>query len=82
MDGWEETGNSLRKTFTFDSFNQAIAWMQEAAIEVDALNHHPSWTNVYNRVEVELTTHDAGNTVTEKDHQLANILDQCYRKFS
>ncbi len=82
MEGWQEIDNSLQKTYTFTSFNDAMKWMQEASIEIDSLNHHPSWTNIYNRVEVELTTHDAGNTVTEKDLQLAAMLDRCYTGYN
>ena len=52
-----------------------MEWMQKASIEIEKLNHHPEWTNVYNKVEVRLTTHDAGNIVTEKDWELARILD-------
>ena len=72
---WTEQNNALNKTYTFKSFNDAISWMQKASVEIDRLNHHPEWTNIYNRVIVKLTTHDAGNTVTAKDRELAKILD-------
>lgn len=75
MTSWKEENNKLTKTFTFKNFGDAIKWMVKASYEIEKLNHHPEWTNVYNKVHVCLTTHDAENTVTEKDQQLAEILD-------
>lgn len=72
---WTEHNNALHKTFAFSGFSAALEWMQKASLEIEKLNHHPKWTNIYNKVIVELTTHDAGNIVTEKDWQLAQILD-------
>ena len=72
---WIEEKNSLNKTFVFSDFLSAINWMQMAAPQIEALNHHPEWTNVYNKVHVKLCTHDAQNTITEKDRTLANLLD-------
>ena len=72
---WIEEKNSLNKTFVFPDFLSAMAWMQKAAPPIEALNHHPEWTNVYNKVMVKLCTHDAQNTITEKDRTLANLLD-------
>lgn len=72
---WIEKENSLQKTFVFDDFRKAIDWMAKASVEIDKLNHHPEWYNIYNKVHVVLRTHDAGNTVTEKDRELALILD-------
>ena len=72
---WIEKEDSLQKTYIFDDFKQAIQWMAKASIEIDKLNHHPEWYNIYNKVHVVLRTHDAGNTVTEKDRELALILD-------
>ena len=76
MNNWKEENNSLNKTFTFKNFAEAMAWMVRASYAIEKLNHHPEWTNVYNKVTVKLTTHDAGNTVTEKDRELAKILDE------
>jgi 4a-hydroxytetrahydrobiopterin dehydratase len=73
---WTEHNNRLQKTFKFKTFADAIGWMQKAALKIDELDHHPEWTNVYNKVHVVLCTHDAGNIVTEKDRELAHILDQ------
>jgi 4a-hydroxytetrahydrobiopterin dehydratase len=77
MNGWIEENNALHKTFTFKTFPEAMQWMQKASVEIDKLNHHPEWTNIYNTVKVKLYTHTAGDTVTAKDHQLASILDNC-----
>lgn len=72
---WIEQNNALHKTFVFADFASAMAWMVKAGYAIEKLNHHPEWTNVYNKVLVKLTTHDAGNTVTEKDRKLAELLD-------
>lgn len=75
MNNWKEENNALHKTFVFGGFPEAMAWMVKASYAIEKLNHHPEWTNVYNRVEVKLTTHDAGNQITELDGKLADILD-------
>lgn len=72
---WKEENNKLHKTFVFNDFAEAMAWMVKAAFAIEKLNHHPEWTNVYNRVSVSLCTHDAGNVVTDKDRELAKVLD-------
>lgn len=72
---WIEENNSLTKTYVFKDFLAAIAWMNIAAPQIQALNHHPEWTNIYNKVMVKLCTHDANNTVTLKDRELAQLLD-------
>jgi 4a-hydroxytetrahydrobiopterin dehydratase len=73
---WTEHNNQLHKTFKFKTFIEAIEWMQKAAVVIDQLNHHPEWTNMYNKVHVTLCTHDAGNIITEKDRTLAQLLDE------
>lgn len=70
-DNWIEKDNTLYRKFTFKDFSEAFAFMTRVAMEAEKLNHHPKWTNVWNTVELWLNTHDAGDTVTEKDHQLA-----------
>lgn len=75
MSNWDESTNKLTKTFEFKSFEEAILFMVRASEEISQLNHHPEWTNVYNKVMVKLSTHDAGNIVTEKDWELARVLD-------
>ena len=71
---WKETDNSLQGTFIFMDFTQAFAFMTEVAIVAEKQNHHPNWSNVWNKVSFELNTHDAGGTVTPKDHKLAEAI--------
>lgn len=75
MNGWTETENQLKKTFEFSSFQEAMQWMSKAIPVIEEMNHHPEWTNVYNKVHVVLRTHSAGNTVTPLDRKLAMALD-------
>ncbi len=78
---WKETKKKLTATFTFEDFAQAFAFMVEVAFHAEKHNHHPTWTNTYNTVDIELTTHDAGNTVTEKDKKLADTIENLYKKY-
>lgn len=78
---WKENKDGLHKTYEFKAFADAIGFMSFCRPAIDQLNHHPEWTNEYNRLEVRLRTHDAGNQVTEKDKQLAVLLDQKYQEF-
>ena len=71
---WSVNNNKLHKEFKFDNFNQAFGFMTRAAMEIEKMNHHPEWFNVYNRITVELTTHDAGG-ITKNDINLARILN-------
>ncbi len=73
---WAETDNKLYKKFEFSNFSEAFAFMTRVAIEAEKMNHHPLWTNVWNRVEIWLSTHDAGDIVTEKDKKLADRIDK------
>jgi 4a-hydroxytetrahydrobiopterin dehydratase len=77
---WEENKNSLTRTYEFKDFVAAIAFMVNSAFYIDQMNHHPEWTNSYNKVKVILSTHDAGNKVTEKDRALADRLDKVYEE--
>lgn len=72
---WTEQDNKLKKTFQFQDFSEAFGFMTRVAIIAEKMNHHPTWTNTWNKVSFELSTHDAGNKVTEKDHQLAAAID-------
>ena len=72
---WIEKNNQLQRTFVFNDFVEAFGFMTRAALISERMNHHPTWTNTYNKVNVVLTTHDAGNTVTKKDKDLAHALD-------
>lgn len=73
---WKEEDNKLKKTFEFKDFVAAFGFMSSVAIIAEKMNHHPNWSNVYNTVSFELSTHDAGNVVTEKDHRLASEIDK------
>lgn len=72
---WTEENNSLYRNFGFRDFSEAFAFMTRVALEAEKMNHHPRWTNVWNRVEIWLSTHDAGDIVTEKDRKLAKKID-------
>lgn len=74
--GWNVEPTALTKTFQFASFREAISFMVRAAFEAEDMNHHPEWTNIYNRVVVRLNTHDAGGKVTAKDVELATRLQR------
>ena len=72
---WVEQNNTLKRQFQFADFSEAFAFMTRVAMLAEKANHHPYWTNVYNRVEIQLSTHDAGNVVTQKDYDLAAQID-------
>ncbi|AFS83398.1 4a-hydroxytetrahydrobiopterin dehydratase [Candidatus Nitrosopumilus sediminis] len=74
LPGWSVVKEKLHKEFEFASFNEAFGFMTRAAMEIEKMNHHPEWFNVYNRITVELTTHDAGG-ITKNDVNLAKILN-------
>lgn len=73
---WIEQNSTLYRSFTFKDFKEAFAFMTKVAALAEKHNHHPTWTNTYNKVEVWLTTHDAGNAITQKDEDLADAIDQ------
>jgi len=73
---WQETGNKLYKKFQFKNFSEAFAFMTRVAMEAEKMDHHPLWTNVWNTVEIWLSTHDAGDIVTGKDRELAARIDK------
>lgn len=72
---WHEANQTLHKKFEFENFIEAFAFMTKVAITAEKMNHHPEWKNVYNKVEITLTTHDKGNTITQKDRDLAKAID-------
>lgn len=78
---WKEEEDSLQASFQFKDFAEAFAFMTEIAFAAEKLNHHPNWSNVWNTVDIQLSTHDAGNTVTEKDRTLARVIDQIFKKY-
>jgi 4a-hydroxytetrahydrobiopterin dehydratase len=73
---WQEIDNSLYQKFQFKNFSEAFGFMTRVAIEAEKLNHHPVWKNVWSTVEIWLTTHDSGNTITGLDRKLAEEIDK------
>jgi len=71
---WKELNNTLTKQFEFKNFIEAFSFMTKVALIAEKMSHHPEWKNVYNKVEITLTTHDEGNMITEKDRKLANAI--------
>lgn len=74
LEGWRHVGDHIEKTYRFSNFVRAFGWMASAALCAERLNHHPEWKNVYNRVDVQLSTHDAGG-LTKLDFELAKQMD-------
>ncbi|CAN5610109.1 hypothetical protein BH10BAC4_BH10BAC4_17630 [soil metagenome] len=72
---WKQKNNKLTKTFKFKDFTDAFGFMTRVALVAEKMDHHPTWTNTYNTVSFELSTHDAGDTVTALDKKLANAID-------
>ena len=72
---WKEENNKLSRSFTFSDFSEAFGFMTRVAMLADKMDHHPEWSNVYNRVDIHLSTHDAGDVVTDKDRALAKAID-------
>lgn len=75
MTSFKEVNQALCASFEFADFTTAWAFMTQVALVAEKMDHHPEWSNVYNRVEIKLTTHDAGNTITEKDRKLATLIE-------
>lgn len=76
LPGWSHRDGALHRAWRFASFRAAIAFMRDAADDIERLDHHPEWTNAYDRVSVRLTTHDAGDLVTARDVELARLLER------
>lgn len=74
-ENWTEKDNSLYRKIEFKDFKEAFEFMKQVAAEAEKVNHHPLWTNVYNKVEIWLSTHDAGDTITEQDIKLAEKIN-------
>lgn len=72
---WTEENNSLYRKFQFNDFSQAFAFMTRVAMAAEKMDHHPTWKNTWNTVEIWLSTHDAGNTITQKDRTLSSKID-------
>ena len=76
LSGWEHKDNGIEKSFEFKNFTEAFAFMTQVAMIAEKMDHHPDWSNVYNKVSIRLSTHDAGNVVTDRDHALAAKIDE------
>ena len=76
---WKKQQNKLYRKFIFKDFSEAFAFMTRVALAAEKAEHHPEWTNVYNKVEIWLNTHDAGDIVTDKDKQLAKAIDAIFK---
>lgn len=76
LPGWEVREGKLHKAYKFDSFAAAMGWMVSVAIHADKMDHHPEWSNVYNRVSVDLVTHDLGNAISNLDVELAQKMEK------
>ena len=73
---WTNLDNKLYRLFKFKDFSQAFSFMTRVALLAEKADHHPTWTNTYNQVEIWLCSHDAGNIITEKDRQMAKMIDR------
>jgi 4a-hydroxytetrahydrobiopterin dehydratase len=73
---WKEVNNKLERKFEFKDFVEAFGFISRVALIAEKMNHHPDWQNVYNKVTITLSTHDAGDTVTDKDRRLAAAIDK------
>ncbi|MBC3539382.1 4a-hydroxytetrahydrobiopterin dehydratase [Rufibacter sediminis] len=78
---WTEQDNHLTRSFTFKDFKEAFAFMTDVAAVAEEIDHHPWWSNSYNKVKIRLTTHDAGHTVTQRDHVLAQRIDALAERY-
>ena len=76
---WKEENNQLKRSFEFKDFPAAFAFMTEVAFAAEKMDHHPTWTNVYNKVDINLFTHDTGDSITEKDNKLSKEIDRIYK---
>jgi len=75
FEGWEFEENALHTAFEFENFKETFTIMTRIAFEAERLQHHPDWTNVYNKLHITLSTHDAGG-VTDKDFEFASVIDE------
>jgi 4a-hydroxytetrahydrobiopterin dehydratase len=80
LEGWNVESDKLKKEFKFNDFKEAASFIMRIAFEAEALQHHPELCNVYNKVEIGLTTHDAGDKITQKDVELAKSIETIYNK--
>jgi 4a-hydroxytetrahydrobiopterin dehydratase len=79
---WKRSAESLETELKFKDFSSAFAFMAQVALVAERQNHHPEWSNTYNRVSIRLRTHDAGGIVTEKDEKLATAIEKIYETYA
>ena len=77
---WQEKNNALYRQFTFKDFSEAFAFMTRVALLAERMDHHPNWSNLWNKVEITLSTHDAGDIITDKDRRMAKAIDELVSK--
>ena len=77
---WKEANNQLQRSFEFKDFVEAFTFMTKVAFAAEKMNHHPNWSNVYNKVDIKLFTHDAKNSITEKEIKLSKEIDKIFNK--
>lgn len=77
---WKEENNQLRRSFEFNNFVEAFTFMTAVAFAAEKIGHHPNWTNVFNKVDIQLFTHEANDSVTDKDLKLSKEIDSIYKK--
>ncbi len=77
---WKEENNQLKQSFEFKDFVEAFGFMTQVAFAAEKMGHHPNWTNAYNKVDISLFTHEAKDSITEKDHELSKIIDRILKK--
>ena len=76
---WQEKDNQLYRSFEFKDFKEAFSFMTAVALSAEKMDHHPTWKNTYNKVEIWLNTHDKGDVVTEKDHKLSKLINEAFK---
>ena len=79
---WKEINQALECEFVFADFREAMLFMQDVAVVVDKMDHHPEWTNIYNKVHIRLQTHSAGKVITDKDRNLAKAIDEIFQQYT
>jgi 4a-hydroxytetrahydrobiopterin dehydratase len=77
---WKEENNQLKKSFEFKDFIEAFTFMTKVAFAAEKMGHHPNWSNVYNKVDILLFTHEAEDSITEKDVKLSKEIDKIFKK--
>lgn len=77
---WKEENNKLQRSFEFKDFVSAFSFMTEVAFAAEKMGHHPNWSNAYNKVDIQLFTHDAKDAITDKDIKLSREIDKIFKK--